>query len=144
MKCSYRGSEYTPTHPTLKIKSTEVIGQYRGKACQRRHVSMEMRRPVHSLTYRGVAYTTGVSTAAASPSAVRPGPTVQPIVDPSIAPTAAPVYSSRAHTLSELDKVHNAFLHKNLKERLAVAKAQGNQDLVKLLEVEARELSLPV
>ena len=52
-----------------------------------------------------------------------------------------PVRSSRHHVLSELDKVHNDYLLKNLELRLSSAKQRGDQRLVNMLEQEKDQLA---
>ena len=141
MKCTYRGIEYDITVPTLEVMSSEVIGKYRGASCKRQRFALDLHLPIHHLKYRGVDYTTGISTATPSPVLAESGAVERPIAT---ATPASALWRRTQQRMSELDQVHNAFLHKSLKERLAIAKAQGNQALVQLLEVEARDLRLSV
>ena len=141
MKCIYRGIEYTTTRPVLTATSSEIIGMYRGAPCRRQHVEVDRRRPIHQLMYRGVPYTTGGAPSASRPVAAESSTTVG---TPAPAAAATAFFQRSVRSFSELDQIHTASIRKNLEERIATAKAQGNQRLVQLLEVEARELSLTV
>ena len=135
----YRGIEYTHPRQTLTPTSSEVIGMYRGAPCRRQHFQVDIRQSVHKLMYRGVAYTTGA--AASTPSPVEAQSSQAPINTQAPAAAQPAFISHRVQRFSALDQVHTASIRKNLEERLATAKAQGDQSLVQLLEVEARELS---
>ncbi|MGB3536461.1 MAG: hypothetical protein WBA13_23450 [Microcoleaceae cyanobacterium] len=47
---------------------------------------------------------------------------------------------SRRQTVNKLSEVHRSNLQKRLEHRLAVAKAKGNEDLVRALESEMEKL----
>ena len=141
MKCIYRGSEYNITHPALTVTSSEVLGVYRGVAYRHQRVSADIHQPIYDLMYRGVAYRTGEFAGVPSSVSGQPEVTVSPQSPSKTVPAG---FSLGLQRLSELEKVRAASLRKNLEERLEVAKAQGNQSLIQVLEGEARELSLTV
>ncbi len=130
MKLSYRGVEYNYQPVSIEVTEPELIGQYRGRSCYRTHLaSMPVPQPSHLLKYRGVAYRSGV---VADQAAAMPEPvSVTPVTVP-----ASPAAAFRYRGISAVDQVHNTFIRRTLEHRLAVARRQGDQNLVQLLEME--------
>ncbi|MGB3240543.1 MAG: DUF4278 domain-containing protein [Geitlerinemataceae cyanobacterium] len=125
MKLTYRGVSYedNPYHP--EMTKSLVLGKYRGQAWNIRYPRhMNIAQPVMELKYRGVSYRT-TSTG-----------DIQPVN------TSTPALGHIAQPqLSEVAKIHHSYLLQRLQHRIAVAKAQGNANLVYLLEEESRQLA---
>lgn len=130
MKLSYRGASYEYNQPTLEMSEGEILGRYRGAAwrCQTLK-EMPISQPSPTLKYRGVAYTPNQT------SGVRPAPVAQTELARCRVPgTTGPAFK-------EVSRLHRANLERNLERRLQVAKQQGNQFLVDLLEAERSQLA---
>lgn len=129
MNLCYRGATYRATATALTPNHLEVIGRYRGQVCRRSHFDVAVSHPKITLKYRGVSYMPGIS------MATRPvgleGVTMQPS-------DVLPVFSE--HIQSELERVHSLSIQKNLERRLNIARDQGDQDLIQLLEAEQQQL----
>ncbi|NCJ06871.1 DUF4278 domain-containing protein [Synechococcales cyanobacterium C] len=133
MKLSYRGVEYNYQPISIEVTEPELIGQYRGRPCYRTHLaSIPVPQATHLLKYRGAVYQSGVAVSPLAPEPV----TVAPLTVP-----ASPAAAFRYRGLSEADQVHNIFIRRTLEHRLAVAKRQGNDNLVKLLEMEQQHFN---
>lgn len=137
MQLKFRGVSYDYQSISLASESRVEIGKYRGVKCFRTQYSLnQLTQPSHNLIYRGVAYVSGLMQ-----------PTTAPIADGVSADLSVPVNasttvvrSSRHQKLSELDKIHNAYLMTKLEQRLAKAQTDGNQNLISQLEKERKEL----
>ncbi|PZD73097.1 hypothetical protein C1752_02898 [Acaryochloris thomasi RCC1774] len=133
MNLSYRGVKYRFTPFTAVATTSEVIGRYRGRTCRRSHFDIAASHPRVTLKYRGVAYMPGLGGQIASRS-------VESVArDASMVPVA--VLTDRHRVQSELEKVHNLSIQKNLERRLSVARTQGNQNLIHVLENEQKQLA---
>lgn len=121
MRLSYRGAQYESNQPTLEVTEGEILGKYRGVSWRCRTLQ---EAPIPSsdvaLKYRGVAYTWGQAVATQRKSVT--------------IPTALPV-------LKEISRIHRSNLERNLERRLQIAREQGNQVLVGLLEAERKQLA---
>lgn len=151
MRLVYRGASYDYNSPSLEVRETDVLRRNQG-AYQRCKTLQEASYP---LTYRGVRYTTAqVAEALSSTPALR-GP--QKLVyrgqqytkypNGAIAKVAADkaavrVPNTTAELFKEVSRVHQDNLRRNLQHRLQIAKQQGNQALVNLLEAESKQLAL--
>ncbi|WP_017661086.1 DUF4278 domain-containing protein [Baaleninema simplex] len=126
MKLCYRGVRYDSTPPTLEMTESEILATYRGQSY---HVTyprhMTVLQPVAEFKYRGVPYRTTetgrIETADGRPVAATPT-------------TATEI------SLSEVARIHRDNLCQRLSERIAAAKAQGNQQLLEILEQESEQL----
>jgi hypothetical protein len=133
MNLSYRGVKYRFTPFTPVATTSEVIGRYRGQPCRRSHFDLSISQPRLTLKYRGVSYVTG------SQGQVASRPLESVAHDIKMAPVVGLTDLSRIQ--SELEKVHNLSIQKNVERRLDVARNQGNQTLIHLLENEQKQLA---
>lgn len=132
MKLTYRGVDYEHNPLTVELTPGEVGGKYRGASWERRYPRhIPVPQPVAELKYRGVPYEIG------DPLDVEV--TIHR-KQCSIATHEARV--SRCKKLGEeLTKTHLVHIRRNLEHRLQVAKEQGDQHLIQLLEDEAKQLA---
>lgn len=134
MKLSYRGVNYEPKASTLEVTEGEIGGQYRGQPWRFqlvRHIRQP--QPVHHLKYRGVPYCTG------KPATTEPRLVAQPAATVS---RRMPAIQRQREILDELKLNHLRNIQRSLEHRLEVAKAKGDQHLIRLLEEESREIAL--
>ncbi|MGF1602365.1 MAG: DUF4278 domain-containing protein [Thermosynechococcaceae cyanobacterium] len=130
MNLCYRGVSYRATATALTATNLEVIGRYRGQTCRRSHFDIAVVHPRVTLKYRGVTYMPGVSMSD------------RPIGLAGLEGQSSgrlPVFGE--HVQSELEKVHSRSIQNNLERRLSIARNQGNQTLVHLLEKEQEQLA---
>lgn len=133
MNLSYRGIKYRFAPFTAVATTSEVIGRYRGRPCRRSHFDISVAHPRVTLKYRGVAYMPGFGGQIADRS-------VESVArDAKMAPVN--IITDRHRAQSELEKVHNLSIQKNLERRLSVARAQGNQNLIHILENEQKQFA---
>lgn len=139
MQLSYRGAHYN-----LDLTSTDMVdsgmkGVYRGQAfpiTYPRHIPTQ---PSHALTYRGTAYRT---TATGNTEAI-----LRPVAAVPVVKVAPPAYltglsgqTCRLQT-PDLEKMHRLNIQQRLQHRIEVAKAKGDQALLRLLEREMQQAS---
>ena len=132
MHLSFRGVKYRFAPILGVVKNSEVIGRYRGQTCRRSHFDLAVSHPRVALKYRGVSYMPGLHGRVAN----RP---IESLVREQMAPVA--VTSDARQVQSELEKIHNLSIQKSLERRLSVARDQGNQNLVHILEDEQKQLA---
>lgn len=125
MRFMYRGVRYEATPAALEVREGAVTGKYRG-AAWRSHELVEPlpAQPVHHLQYRGVPYTTG---------------TIDRVVNQPQTTIARQSRIVPSLVRSQIDRLHQANIQRNIEHRLEVAKAHHDNALVSLLE---RELQL--
>ncbi|HIK32925.1 MAG TPA: DUF4278 domain-containing protein [Oscillatoriales cyanobacterium M59_W2019_021] len=125
MKLTYRGVTYEYNPCPQDMTEGKILGRYRGRDWSLRYPRhMSVPQPIAQFQYRGVPYRT---TATGDIQAVN---------------TQTPALGNvKQPTLSEVAKVHHAHLIQRLQRRLEVAKAQGDAQLVSLLEEESRQLA---
>lgn len=150
MKLIYRGASYEYNSPSLETRETDLLRRHQG-AYQRCKTLQEASYP---LTYRGVRYTTEQVAEALSSTPTLRGPQKlvyrgqQYIKYPngaieSVVPEkAVRIPNTTAELFKEVSRVHQDNLRRNLQRRLKIAKQQGNQSLVNLLEAEFQQLAL--
>jgi hypothetical protein len=133
MKLTYRGAQYEYEPSNQEVTEGEIGGNYRGQPW---HVHYPKHIPVpHSiknLTYRSVAYSTGRPVAAKSQAVTRLAAALE---NNSIWSTRNP------DVIDEAARIHLANIRSSLERRLAVAKAKGDENLVRMLEKESKQLS---
>lgn len=130
MRLSYRGTKYeTEAISHLEVRETELTsGKYRGNQWHYKvpqHIPQL--QPKIYLQYRGVAYST-------CPQVKAPATTKCACVPLSCKCPKLVVQTT--------EQVHLENLRRNLERRLAVAKANGNNDLVQMLEKEFQQLAV--
>ncbi|WP_413160174.1 DUF4278 domain-containing protein [Capilliphycus salinus ALCB114379] len=124
MRLTYRTINYERHQPPVDIVESELGGKYRGNAWQvhyPRHIPVPLPNP--NLKYRGVAY---------RPEEVRSAEQTQP--QPSV---TAPVEATPENIIG----VHTANICRVLEHRRKVAQARGDEQLLKMLELEAQQLA---
>lgn len=138
MKLSYRGVSYEPsTASMLEVTEGEMGGTYRGQNWRLhylRHIPEPA--PVHDLKWRGVGYRT------VQPQVATPTPAPQSL-------STLPVNSSssrqqRQKILNQVTDRHLRNIQRTLEHRLEVAKAKGDEKLVRILEQESQQMALPL
>ena len=115
MQLTYRGANYEYDIPTVDMVEGEVAGKYRGQ-------NWNYRYPRHipvPKTYGGVNHSAKRDTAAASaPAAVKSAP-----------------------TFAEVAQVHRVHICNILDRRQQVAKAKGDERLMRLIEIEWKQMA---
>ncbi|HHP7245330.1 MAG TPA: DUF4278 domain-containing protein [Elainellaceae cyanobacterium] len=135
MRLSYRGVRYDSEPLPVDMAETQRIGRYRGHAFRfsyPRHIPIP--QPTLDLTYRGMMYRTSAT------GAIQ---TLQPV-----AATTNEVVSTRnkaakpnrQNLLRDVARVHSQNIQNRLQQRLEVARAQGNDNLVAQLEREMQQV----
>ena len=126
MKLSYRGVKYENTSPILEGTDGEIGGTCRGQAGKlsyARHIPEPA--PLHDLKYRGVPYRTrGV--AVAVPTSALAARRTLPTFD----------RRGRDKVLEKATRTHIDNIRSSLERRMQVAQAQGNDQLVRMLQQE--------
>jgi hypothetical protein len=126
MKLSYRGIKYENASPILEMAEGDIGGTYRGQTWRSHYVRhIPEPAPVQDLNYRGVAYRTG-KPAIAVPSAASAARCTLPGLHK----------REREKALNEVTRNHLANIRSSLERRMQVAKANGDETLVRLLEEE--------
>ncbi|MDB9312057.1 DUF4278 domain-containing protein [Spirulina sp. CS-785/01] len=136
MELSYRGVRYNREPLSLEVSEGELLtGKYRGQQYHRqfpRHIPVLKEKP--TLKYRGVAYK--------SCPIIQTEATLQTQLA-AITASANKVQSkSRSSVVPTATSTHLDNLRQNLERRLQVAKERGDEQLVRLLEEESKQLAL--
>ncbi|ANV85459.1 hypothetical protein AWQ21_00700 [Picosynechococcus sp. PCC 7003] len=135
MKLTYRGVSYDSLPATLEVTEGDILGRYRGQVVRRHCVTQTVDRPdVESvlLHYRGGTY------------AIQ-----QPVVKATAqqqqeaAAAACPVRVPQLSKLMGQDarRVHLENMRRSLERRIRTAQAQGDEQLITLLQQESHALS---
>ncbi|HLO52197.1 MAG TPA: DUF4278 domain-containing protein [Kamptonema sp.] len=133
MKLTYRGANYEYDIPTVDIVEGEVGGKYRGQNWNYRYPRhIPVPHQAYDLKYRGVEYSTKRTQ---EPEVV----VAQTVVEPARA--IAPSPATPCKVLPEIAKIHRANLCNILDRRVQVAKARGDEKLLRLLENEAIQMA---
>ncbi|KJH70680.1 DUF4278 domain-containing protein [Aliterella atlantica] len=132
MKLTYRGVAYEANNPVLELTQGEVSGKYRGAHWKPKYVKHIPVPPLAvELKYRGNSYSLGDPIdveANLLPKRFK----VQITQEQVQAPIQLPAH--------EVTSTHLANIRNNLERRLQVAIEKGDEDLIRLLQIEAREL----
>lgn len=124
MKLIYRGVKYETSDPHVPLVESGAKGLYRGAQWVGHKAAEPVPQPNYVLCWRGVTYQTNstpVTTAAPTTSAA-----------PSVLP------QRKRDSLAE---AHRHAILKTLERRLQVARSQGNEDLISLLEEEWQQFA---
>ncbi|ACK73659.1 conserved hypothetical protein [Gloeothece citriformis PCC 7424] len=135
MKLTYRGVSYEHQPETIEYEKGEIAGHYRGQDWYYRYPRhIPQLRPKLHRQYRGVTYSTRTVPFAQSMQAEE-STTVE---------NSCPVLRAKPRTIAvdETSQVHLDNIRRNLNRRLKVAKANGDDELIKLLEQESKQLAL--
>jgi hypothetical protein len=136
MRLSYRGIPYENEASTVRVTEGEIGGLYRGQNWRYQYVRhIPQPQPVQNLRYRGAAYRTGQPTPAEATAIAQSATTVVPRTLPT---------RKQPQVLEEITVSHQRNIQRSLEHRLNVARAKGDETLVRLLEAESRQLTLPL
>lgn len=134
MKLSLRGASYEDNPPMLEVTEGEMVAKNRsqpGSFSYVRHIPLPP--PILHLRERDLSY--------------RPRHTT--VDEPSLADRPAAYESDKKWHLKNLtttpapaDKTHQAIIRHSLEHGLQIAKAEGDKNLVCLLEEESKQLPL--
>ncbi|MFM7424977.1 MAG: DUF4278 domain-containing protein [Elainella sp.] len=160
MQLSYRGVRYSQLKESMdgspspiEMVDSGIEGHYRGHTYHftyPRHLSPAAAlQPVRRLCYRGAAYgTTAAGIRSYTPAApLRPvSRPMQPVTELSSARAsraeASVGLTTRAVNLAakEYNNIHQRYIQERLQHRIDVARAQGNQHLLQMLEREMQQV----
>lgn len=137
MRLTYRGINYEPETMPFEMTEGEVAGKYRGQPW-RYHYPRHMPElpPKLWLQYRGVHY---------SKRTVVQFPHVPEMLIPAVTPPSelpSPPHLTTQKEQTEAAQAHLDSICRNLERRLSVAKAEGNEQLVSMLEQEYQALAI--
>ncbi|MEQ8753007.1 MAG: DUF4278 domain-containing protein [Coleofasciculus sp. G1-WW12-02] len=137
MKRCYRGVHYNDTPSTLEVSEGEIGGTYRGQKWQLhylRHIPEPL--PTHDLKWRGVGYQTD------KPSVVKSTPVKSSMT--MVGTRSWFLNNSRQKAFPQTSITHLENICQSLEHRLDVARAKGDQDLVRQLEKESEQIACPL
>ena len=121
MKLTYRGANYEYDIPTVDMIEGEVAGKYRGQNWNYRYP----RHIPHPKKYGGTNYTRKGDSQAG---------------DRDVAAASAPAAAKSYPTVVEVAQVHRANICNILDRRKQAAQANGDERLLRLLEIESRQM----
>ena len=140
MSRCYRGVEYDYNPPSLEVREGEILGKYRGRPLHFNYVRhVPVPQPVADLTFRGVPYRT-TAQGQVCPSEVA-HEQQRPSVFQGIKSSDNSIMRARRHLLKEAAESHRNNIQRTLQHRIEVARAQGNEMLLKQLEEEMHQLA---
>ncbi|MEC4891947.1 MAG: DUF4278 domain-containing protein [Oscillatoria sp. PMC 1051.18] len=137
MRFSYRGVGYDRQSLNLEVIEGEVAGKYRGQEIRYkypRHIP-ELQPKIY-LQYRGVAYSKRPVVKCQSSPLAQTNSTANPC--------AFLNNQVNSGISEEAGQIHLDNIRRSLERRMEVAKASGNEGLVRLLEQESKQLSINV
>ncbi|ARV59524.1 hypothetical protein BZZ01_13595 [Nostocales cyanobacterium HT-58-2] len=133
MKLTYRGVDYEHNPLIVEATDSEISGKYRGGTTWKRNYPRHIPQPQSTaeLKYRGVSYYVGDPLQ------------VEFMVQCKQRTRTANAVEVGQHKKSggELAQTHLSNIRQNLQRRLHLAKEKGDQDLIRLLEDEAKQLA---
>ena len=135
MELKYHGIKYEYNPVTVELTTEEVGGKYRGVEWKRyRSRAIPLTSNAVELKYRGVSYYSG------NPEEVEKLKQQRKLN--SIFGTAKKFFPRSKPLNDELAQTRSANLCRNLQRRLEVAKLSGDENLIRMLEDEASQLSV--
>ncbi|MGC1305641.1 MAG: DUF4278 domain-containing protein [Phormidesmis sp.] len=150
MKLTYRGVDYDYNPPMLEVSESDIAVQYRGHAARYTYVRhVPIPQSAERLTYRGATYQT--TRQGQVQQLTGSGQPATPVTTPAINRGAAlstlrnklmgvsPAAQARRELLHNSSLMHKENIARALQHRMEVAKAQGNDVLVRQLESEMRQ-----
>ncbi|MEA5451502.1 DUF4278 domain-containing protein [Leptolyngbya sp. CCNP1308] len=138
MKLCYRGVDYDYNPPSLEVRDSELTGCYRGRSMKFSYVShVPVPQPVANYTYRGVGYSTNSQGQVVASATV---PERQPVFQAGRI-AAGKGLNARRHLLREATEAHRVNIQQSIKHRIEVARAQGNDQLLRQLEDELHQVA---
>jgi hypothetical protein len=137
MQLTYRGIDYEPETTFLDITEGEVAGKYRGQPwCYHYPRHIPDLEPKLGLQYRGIHY---------SKRPVVQSPHLSQTHIPAVTANTelpSPQHFTTQTVATEAGQAHLESMRRNLERRLSVARHQGNDQLVSMLEKEYQELAM--
>ncbi|MGB3652359.1 MAG: DUF4278 domain-containing protein [Rivularia sp. (in: cyanobacteria)] len=133
MKLIYRGIKYEYAPVAVEVTTEGVCGKYRGAEWKCHHSEYTSLSNAAELKYRGATYYSG------NPEKVEELKQRKKLN--SIFAASKNLFASNQPHNDELAKIHLANLQRNLQRRLEVAKQKGDENLIRILEEEANQLS---
>lgn len=135
MKLTYRGIKYEHAPEAVEVITHGVCGKYRGAEWKCHFPKYTPpTQGVAELKYRGASYYSG------NPQEVEELKQRKKLN--LIFAENNQIFLSKPRKNNELAKTHLANLHRNLQRRLEVAKQNGDENLIRILEEEANQLSI--
>jgi len=142
MKFTYRGVNYEKNSSALELTEGELGGKYRGADWNKRYLRHIPVPPnPTALKYRGAEYYLGDSIDAEAMMLRRRYIKREDYTATETKNQVVPNACPRHIIFQETSKTHHANIRQNLERRLEVAKAKGDEKLVRLLEAEAHQLA---
>jgi hypothetical protein len=138
MKLCYRGIEYDHNPLALEVRESELTGSYRGRSLKFSYVGhMPVPQPVASYTYRGVSYRTNAQGQVVAPTAASER---QPVFQAKRAAVGTGL-KARRHLMQDAAEAHRTNIQQSIQHRIEVARAQGNDHLLRQLEDEMHQVA---
>jgi hypothetical protein len=135
MKLTYRGIKYEYAPVAVEVTQTEVCGKYRGAEWKAHHSAYTpVTQHAVELKYRGAAYYSGHREEVEKLKQRKKLNLIFAKNDQ--------IFLSNRRKKDELTKIHTANLRRNLQHRLEVAKQRGDENLIRILEEEANQLTI--
>ncbi|BAZ21829.1 hypothetical protein NIES4073_27070 [Kalymmatonema gypsitolerans NIES-4073] len=132
MKLTYRGVDYEHNPLILEPTASEISGNYRGGTWKRnypRHIPQT--QPTAELKYRGVSHYIG-----------DPVQVEFMILSKQHSDATSAAHVGKPEKMGgELTETHLTNIRRNLERRLLAAREKGDQQLIRLLEDEARQIA---
>ncbi len=135
MKYCYRGVSYEREPLSLEVTEGEIGGKYRGKEWKHHYPKhIPQLAPKSNLQYRGIRYNRYPAIQTEARKAFELAELSRQQIRRRKKPTQ--------RTAQELTKAHLKNIRHNLEHRIQVAKSNGDENLVRILEEEGKELTL--
>ncbi|MEO0842320.1 MAG: DUF4278 domain-containing protein [Cyanobacteria bacterium J06643_5] len=133
MKLIYRGIKYEHASTEAEIVEREVSGKYRGTKWKRYQSPNSINPHAAELKYRGVAYYSG------TPEKIEELKQRKKLNF--IFKKTSNLFSRKQPVNNKLAETHSINLCRDLQRRLKLAKLNGDDNLIQMLEDEANQLS---
>lgn len=138
MKLTYRGVKYDYNPPSLEVTESEILGTYRGRPAHFSYVRhVPFPQPVGQYQFRGSQYQ--VNAQGERQPVVGQSAYAMPM--PKRTPAnQSPTMAARRQLVHEAALIHRDNIQRSIERRINVAREQGNNRLVELLEQEKHQL----
>lgn len=136
MKFCHRGANYNDAPSMLEVTEREIGNMCRGQKREFpyiRHIPEAL--PLSNRQFRSITYCTAQPTA---PESTVAAPRVVTVSDRTL------LTCKKREILDELMNSHLQNIQRSLEHRLQVARAKGDQKLVRLLEAESKQMALSI
>jgi len=140
MKLTYRGVDYDHNPPMLEVSESDILCSYRGRSHHYSYVRhVPFPQPQAELVYRGAAYQTNRH---GQRQTVEQAPfkSVFSAFQRKLA-ELTPLMDERRQLLRESARSHSESIQRSLEHRIAIAREQGNVNLLQQLEDEMRQMA---